>query len=270
VIVALAVPGTGRAHHEAIFGPHSSLILSAPGYVSFQSYSRQLGTPDARTQETNLLLSAGLTPIARIPLSFTLIAPASEISVLDGQGASRRGLEDVVLGARYRYDLEGDGNFLMGMLAVEVPVGSIDHPAFEGPLDEMAALLASIERGPISGIGYAFYRRHGRDAGVRAGDNLFVGGGGAFTPWDDPATERLLSFQLGVSYERYLRDDTNGVTDPMTGGRGLYVHPTFVWGPGGHVLLFALATLPLAQDYASAADQDRWRVGAGLVYLFGH
>ena len=61
--VALAAPA--RAHHEAIFGPQSSLVLSAPSYASVQTFSRQLGTAGARTQESTMLLSAGVTPFAR-------------------------------------------------------------------------------------------------------------------------------------------------------------------------------------------------------------
>ena len=55
--VALAAPA--RAHHEAIFGPQSSLVLSAPSFASVQTFSRQLGTAGARTQESTMLLSAG-------------------------------------------------------------------------------------------------------------------------------------------------------------------------------------------------------------------
>ena len=160
-----------RAHHEAIFGPQSSLVLSAPSYASVQTFSRQLGTAGARTQESTMLLSAGVTPVRSVPLSFSLALPMSSIDTLDGDAASRRGLEDAILGVRYRLDLTGlqerfgkDGNYVMGMAAVEVPTGSVDHAAFRGPLDGMVAATAGIERGPLSWNGYGFYRAHGRDS----------------------------------------------------------------------------------------------------------
>jgi hypothetical protein len=194
---------------------------------------------------------------------------------MDGAGAARRGLEDAILGVRYRFDLTRlqerfgkDGNYLMGMAALELPTGSVDHAAFRGPLDGMLAATTGVERGPLSWNGYAFYRRHGMDsAGVRAGDNLFLGGGMAYTPFDDPVRERLVSLQLGVSYEIYMRATAGGAPVADTGGRGLYLHPTVVWGPGGRILLFGTTSLPALEDYRNAADNNRWRVGAGIILL---
>jgi hypothetical protein len=281
--VALAVlagvvfpPGVALAHHEAIFGPQSSLVLSAPAFVSLQSYSRRLGTGAAGTQESTLLLAAGITPVERVPLSFSAILPASSIDSVGGTGGARRGLEDIILGVRYRLDLPGlkerfgkDGNFILGMAALELPTGSIDHASGSGPLDSMAALLASVERGAFSGIVYGFYRHHGTaDDGYHIGDNLFVGGGGAWTPFDDPKSERLFSLQLGVSYETYFQNQQSGTALAGTGGRGVYAHPTVVWGPGGHILLFGMVSVPVAQDYANPSELNRWRAGLGLVYLF--
>src|SRR5262245_21945145 len=235
LVFAAAPP---RAHHEGSLGPQASLVLSAPSFASLQTFSRQLRTAGARTQESTLLLSAGATPFRSVPWSLSVALPMSSIDTLDGAGGSRRGLEDAIVGARYRWDLTGlrqrfgkDGNYLMAMAAVELPTGSVDHPAFDGPLDGMAALSAGIERGSLSWIGYGFYRRNGGDAaGTRAGDNLFLGGGMAYTPFDDPVRERLVSVQLGLSYELYGRNTVAGVLVPDSGGRGVYVHPTVVWG----------------------------------------
>jgi hypothetical protein len=278
-LVALAIVShatTASAHHEAIFGPQSSLVLSVPSFVSLQMFSRQTGVSNNRTQETTGLVSAGLTPLHNVPLSLSLIAPASHIVELDGS-ASKIGPEDVILGARYRLDFAAlkerwgrEGNFAMGMVAAELPTGNIDHPAFDGPMDFMFAGLGSLERGPFSAIAYAFYRMHGTAPGDnKAGDNLFLGSGFAYTPWDDPSTERLISFQLGMSYETYFRDRVAGATDEATGGWGLLLHPTVVWGPGGHFLLFAVLSVPAVQDYGDPLQQDRWRVGAGAMYVFG-
>lgn len=272
--VALAAPA--RAHHEAIFGPQSSMVMSAPTFASVQTFSRQLGTAGARTQESTMLLSAGVTPFRSVPLSLSLALPMSSIDTLDGDAASRRGLEDAILGVRYRFDLTGlqkrfgkDGNYLMGMAALEVPTGSVDHATFHGPLDGLTAVTAGIERGPLSWNSYVFYRRNGTDAaGAHAGDNLFLGGGMAYTPFDDPARERLISFQLGLSYEIYARNTLAGAAVADSGGRGLYLHPTVVWGPGGHILLFATTSLPVFEDYRNTADNNRWRAGAGIIFLF--
>jgi hypothetical protein len=270
-----ALPAPARAHHEAIFGPQSSLVLSAPSYASVQTFSRQLGTAGARTQESTMMLSAGVTPFGSVPLSVSAALPMSSIDTLDGGDAARRGLEDAILGVRYRLDLSGlqerfgkDGNYVMGMAAIELPTGSVDHAAFRGPLDGMLAATAGIERGPLSWNAYGFYRRHGREAdGARAGDNVFVGGGMAYTPFDDPARERLISLQLGVSYEIYRRHSEAGVPVPDSGGSGLYLHPTVVWGPGGRMLLFATTSLPALEDYSNPADNNRWRAGAGIIFL---
>jgi hypothetical protein len=280
-IVALGIStavlsAPARAHHEAIFGPQSSLVLSAPTFASVQTFSRQLGTAGTRTQESTMLLSAGVTPLRSVPLSVSLALPMSSIDTLDGEAAPRRGLEDAIVGVRYRLDLTGlqqrfgkDGNYLMGMAAVELPTGSVDHATFRGPLDGMAAATAGVERGPFSWNSYVFYRRNGTDAaGARAGDNLFLGGGMAFTPFDDPVRERLISLQLGLSYEIYARNIENGAAVPDSGGRGLYLHPTVVWGPGGRMLLFGTTSLPALEDYRNTADNNRWRVGAGIIFLF--
>lgn len=57
------------AHHEAIFGPQSSAILSNANYAAFQIFTRQTGTAGERTQETTPLVTVGVTPVKDIPLS---------------------------------------------------------------------------------------------------------------------------------------------------------------------------------------------------------
>jgi len=271
-VLALALPA--RAHHEAIFGPQSSLVFSSPGFLSMQLFSRKLGSGDASRQETTALVSAGFSPFDGVPLSFTVIAPASHVA---GPGTeARTGPEDLVVGTRYRFDLTGlqrrwdkDGNFLLGMAAAELPVGNIDHASFHGPLGGMFAGLGSVERGSFSAIGYGFYKLHGSYENAKKGDNLFLGGGVAWTPWDEPGG-RLFSVQLGWSHESYFKDSVAGVTDERTGGTAMLVHPTLVLGPGGNLLLFALCSIPVWQSYANPANEDRWRVGGGVTWLFGH
>lgn len=249
------------AHHEAIFGPQSSLVMSAPAFLSGQVFSRRL---ESAQQETTFVLSGSLTPIHEVPLSFTLIAP---FSVIDGAGQpARAGLEDVIAGARYRYDLSSlqaatgkEGNFLLGMGALELPTGSMDHPSFEGSVGSLAAALWSGETGPFSAIAYAFYRHPGDSSDARP-NTLFLGGGFAWTPYDDPVSERLFSLQLGYSHERSFADSV---------ATAHVLHPTLVFGPGGHVLGFAVVSIPLTHS-GTIGEQDQWRVGAGAVLLFGN
>ena len=262
--VALAVALTALpapAHHEAIFGPQSSLVMSAPAFVSAQLFSRRLS--DAR-QESTLVLSGSWTPLREVPLSFTAIAP---FSLIDGGGLpAASGPEDAIVGARYRFDLSGlqgatgkDGNFLLGMGALERPTGSMDHPAFDGPLGSLAAALWSGEVGSFSAIAYGFYRHPGGSSDARP-NTLFLGGGVAWTPFDDPATERLFSVQLGYSHERSFSSSV---------GTAEVLHPTLVFGPGGRVLAFAVVSIPVAHT-GKIGEQDRWRAGGGAVFLFGH
>jgi hypothetical protein len=267
---SLALPSAARAHHEAIFGPQSSLVLSAPAYVSFQTFTRQTGTATDRTQETTALVSGAVTPFS-FPLSFTVIAPASRVQLLD-RGGGRTASEDLIVGTRYRLDLEPlnhafgkDGNFVMGMAAAELPTGSMDHRAFHGAVDGMFALLGSLERGAFSGIGYGFYRLNGADAGTKKGDNLIFGGGLAWTPVD---AAQILSFQLGVSYEQYARDVAAGRAVEDSGGNELLLHPTIVWGKGS-VLAFAVVSVPVQRELRTPLPQDRWRAGFGVTYVFG-
>jgi hypothetical protein len=223
-------PALANAHHEAIFGPQSSLILSADKFVSFQVFGRELGTDRSRTHETTTLMSAGVRVSTRHPLTFTAILPYSWISE-PGQ-ARTSGVEDVVLGLRYRHDLKGlqqkwdrEGNFLMGMGAFELNNGTIDHRAWAGPLDSMGAVLGSLERGKWSAIGYTVARFNVEDSeGDKDGDSLFGGGGLAYTPNESFQSGRLLSYQAGWSFEHYARGRVKGQPDPNTGGNEMLIH----------------------------------------------
>ncbi|TLY19761.1 MAG: hypothetical protein E6K68_09200 [Nitrospirae bacterium] len=98
------VPTIADAHHEAIFGPQSSLLYSLDRFVSVQVFSRQTGIAGQKTQETTGVLSGGMNPVSGLPVTVTAIVPYSLINQLDA-GSSRSGFEDVILGGRYRYDL---------------------------------------------------------------------------------------------------------------------------------------------------------------------
>ncbi len=158
------------------------------------------------------------------------------------------------------------------MAAIEPPTGNVDHPPLRGVWDSMYAALYSIEDGAFSGIAYGFWRRHGTsDAGDHVGDNLFLGGGIAWTPVDDTTRGRLLSLQLGYSHEEYARNILAGTEVEQSGGRMDVVHPTIVGGIGHHWLAFAVTSIPVYSAMRAEAQRDRWRAGVGLIYLFaGH
>jgi hypothetical protein len=263
-----------QAHHEAIFGPQSSLVLSADRFVSFQVFSRELGTSDVKSRETTTIVSAGLRLSKRRPLTFTAIVPYSWISA---PGRARTsGTEDVVLGLRYRHDLKGlqekwhrEGNFLMGMGVLELNNGTIDHPAWTGPADSMGASLGSFEWGAWSAIGYGVARFNAENReGSKEGNTFFTGGGVAYTPNEDFQTGRLLSYQAGWSYEHYGYDRTSGEPDSTTGGAEVLLHPTFVYSPGHDLLFFAVVSFPVWRDFGVPGEGDRYRVGTGVLYTW--
>ncbi len=61
------------AHHEALFGPQSSLAVESEGFVSLQAHSHRYGVHGTETEETTMIVSAGVSPVARVPWSLTLI-----------------------------------------------------------------------------------------------------------------------------------------------------------------------------------------------------
>jgi len=69
----------------------------------------------------------------------------------------------------------------------------------------------------------------------------------------------LFSVQLGYSHERSFSSSV-ATADVL--------HPTVVFGPGGHVLGFAVLSIPVSHR-GTIGEQDQWRVGAGAVFLFG-
>lgn len=264
------------AHHEAIFGPYSAMVSQVRTYVGTQMQTRQIGTAGERTQESTMFLSGGITPFKDIPLSFNLSLPISQIQGLD-DGSSQRGLEDVILGSSYAYEIKplqkalgGLNNLIMGMVSVELPTGSIDHAAMSGPVDYMAAGLMNFEWRQFGATLYSFNRLHGTSgANTRKGNAYFLGGGFTYTPWRGSRGSQFLSLQMGYSYEIYMTNTDAGIQDLQSGGQQFLLHPTIVWGPGESLQLFTVVSLPLSRNFNSAAEQDRWRYGLGINYLLG-
>jgi hypothetical protein len=274
VLVLLAAVPPAAAHHEAIFGPQSALVLSPDTYLAAQIFTRQTGIPSERTQETTTVLSGGFSPF-RPPLSFSIVMPFSVVSP-PGPGGARAGLEDAVLGLRYRVELPGveralslGESYVLGVGGVEFPTGTLDHGFGEGAAGIVAAGLFGLERGPFSTIGYTFFHRHAVYKGVRESGNVFVGGGAAWTPVEDPQTGRLFSLQMGLSRETTFREEVDGLPITESGGWVVLVHPTIMWGASENLMVFGMTSLPVAQDWHEVAERERFRVGAGVIVMFG-
>ena len=262
------------AHHEAIFGPQSSAVLSAGRFASAQVFTRQTGPEGDRRRQTTTVFSAGIQPFKPAP-SIAVVVP---ISFLGSTAAApaRIGIEDVLISARYRLEssrvtqsLGLDESSVMAVAGLEIPTGIIDHPFGRGAPGAIAAGLVNLERRPFSVIGYGYYHHTGVYRGTRESGNLFFGGGAAWTPLDNLQTGRLVSLQTGVSHERTFAQRSGGVPALGSGGSGLFVHEGLVWGVNQRAQIFALVSIPITQRWSAPEDQQRFRLGAGLILLLG-
>ena len=261
------------AHHEAIFGPQSSAVLSAGRFASAQVFTRDTGDDQDRRRQTTTVFSVGLQPFKR-PLSVALVVPVSFIGSTPTNSA-RKGVEDALISARYRVESERftealalDESYFMAVGGLEVPTGTVDHEFGRGAIGAIAAALMSIERRPFSLIGYGYYHHTGDYKGARESGNVFVGTGAAWTPLDNLQSGRLLSFQLGLSHERTFAQQQNGSALPNSGGSGIFAHEGVVWGVNDSVQLFALLSLPVRQQWRAPEDRQRFRLGAGTILIF--
>ena len=102
---------------------------------------------------------------------------------------------------------------------------------------------------------------------MRDSGNTFAGGGIAYTPIDDEEQGKLLSFQLGISYERTFQAEENGAVVADSGASGAFIHPGLVFDISPTVQVFTLVSLPLAQQYNSIIDRQRFRFGTGIIWM---
>ncbi len=258
------------AHHEALFGPQSSAALTAPQFLSIQVFDTERGKGTDKTHSTTTVFSGGVKPF-RVPVSLSFVVPFS-VETIPG-GGRRRGLEDSLVAARYRVETERlshalgvDESYVMGVAGVELPTGSMDHPAGHGSAGAIAAGMLSVEKHPLALIAYTYIHRPGAYHGDRASGNVFAGGGVAWTPIDDEDHGKLFSLQLGASHETTSREHAVGASVDLTGGRGTFVHPTVVFDIGTHVQIFNLLSLPVSQDWRDPNDRQRFRFGSGAIF----
>jgi hypothetical protein len=259
VLFALLVPAPAQGHHEAIFGPQASMVFAAPAFVSLQAFHKANRADEG---ETTTLLSAGLAPGHHSNASVAIIVPVSF-------GHHHSGIENIVVGGRYRLELKKlqdrlgkDGNYLLFMGGMEIPNGNVDRPSFSGNVSWLTAVLYSLEWRTLSVIGYGFYRFDADGDG----DRLYAGVGLAYTPYDKH--ERLISLQIGASHETLFAERRPEPARQDTGWQ-LMINPTVMFAPHAKWRFFVTASVAAVQRMATLEDSDRWRVGAGVVYVIG-
>ena len=265
-----------RAHHEAMFGPQSSAVLSPGMFISAQAFDRENGRGRIRHRETTTVFSSGVRPFKMNPLSMALVVPITREGYTGITATTR--FEDPLISARYRVNADGvakalgvQESYVMGVGGIEVPLGNKDHPSGHGPIGEIAAGLFSVEKRPIAGIAYAYYHHTGQyDNGTRQSGNVFTGTGVAYTPIDNDAEGKLFSLQLGLSYERTFAVEEQGRPLPTSGSSGVFMHPGIVFSTNPHLQVFALVSLPLTQTWNSINDRQLFRLGVGTIFIFGH
>jgi hypothetical protein len=266
------------AHHEAIFGPQSSAVLSPSTFVSAQVFDKEHGSDDDKRRETTTVYSFGFKPLKKAPVSLAFVVPVTFASSPAGPatpGATNRGFEDALLTARYRVDAGSfaesvgfDNGYVMGVGGLELPTGTIDHSFGKGAFGEIAAGLVSVEKRPIALLGYVYYHHRGVYNGERDSGNVFGGGGVAYTPVD--TENKLFSLQLGISKEHTFASELNGAPVADSGGSGLFLHPGVVFSFTPNLQFFGLVSLPLTQEWHSPDDQQRFRLGTGVIWILKH
>lgn len=269
----LFLPLAASAHHEAMFGPQSSSVLSPKAFISTQIFNRENGLNGYKHRETTGVLSTGFTPFKDNPFSLAVVVPVTRESFTGG-GATTL-WEDPLISARYRVNAPGiakalgvQESYVMGVGGVELPLGNKDHASGHGPFGEITAGLFSVEKRPIAAIAYGYYHHTGHYNGVTlASGNIFVGTGVAYTPIDDDAKGHLFSMQLGLSHEKTF--PSFGPPVPDEGSSGVFMHPGIVFSTNPRFQYFALVSVPLSQSYKSIDDRQEFRLGAGMIIMFG-
>jgi hypothetical protein len=283
LVCALAPARVALAHHEALFGPQSSLAVESEAFVSVQSHAHVFGSGPSLDRETTFILSAGVTPFRTVPWSLTLVLPytyedaRSPTGDQTGPFSSCGGClarENALVSTAYRFDYSGlqrstgkDGNFALASASLEPPTGSKDYLAFQGPWNGILAAMTGFEWSHYAVVGLGYYRVNARDdQGSKKGNNWLAGLGFAYTPIDE--AKRLLSLQIGLAGEFHERDVLTGAEVPVSGGWETFASPTVVWAPVAHVRLFGYVSIPVVQSYRSATQEDQWRGGLGVIYSF--
>ena len=243
-----------HAHHEAIFGPQSSTLITRKRFVSTQYYFVNEGrTADTKGRSHIGVLSVG-TSVGE-QWSVTATVPFEAERAFDEQAT---GIQDVVLGLRYSADLR-DHESLMGVVTVEPPTGTLEHRA----VGLGGGLIYGHEWGHWSLLTYGLGRTESSlEEGDKRGNRLFLGGGLGYETHDLP-----FSPQLGISWERTGRRREEGVLVQESNSSVLMIHPTLSKVINESLQTFFIVSLPLAQR-SGAEGWQRFRIAAGMVWAF--
>ncbi len=273
---------SAEAHHEALFGPQSSLAVESDGFVSLQAHEHVFGRGNTYDQETSYILSAGVTPVRSIPWSLAVVQTFTYENARAPQGEQTGPLsscggcvavENLLVSTSYRFDFEGlqratgkDGNFALVTAALEPPTGNKDYAPLHGPVNGIFAAMTGFEWSRYATVALGYYRLNAEDGtGSKKGNNWLAGLGFAYTPIE--LQGRMLSLQLGLAAEVHDADVIGGAAT-SSGGWELFTSPTVVWAPAARMRFFTYVSLPVAQDYKADYQVDHWRAGLGLIYSF--
>lgn len=242
------------AHHEAIFGPQSSTLITQRRFASAQYYMTNGGRAPAPRHRSHIgVFSVGTSLGKRWSLSATLPLEAEQ----GGHEENAIGVQDVVLGFRYFPDL-GRDQWMIGVVTLEPPTGNLEHRAIGGG----GGLIYGTEQGAWSGIVYGLGRTEASlEEGEKRGNRLFLGGGVAYE-----GNNLLFSPQLGLSWEHAGRHREEGVLALGSNTSVLMLHPTLSKNFQS-VQTFLVFSIPVAQASGDEGWQ-RFRIGAGLVWSF--
>lgn len=245
-----------HAHHEAIFGPQSSTLISRKRFVSVQYYLTNEGRrPMPRSRSHIGILSVGTSLGNRWSVSATLPFEAERGTPEENP----TGVQDVVVGIRYFFEPAGDQT-LMAVLTFEPPTGNLEHRA----IGVGGGLIYGREWRPWSVIVYGLGRTESSlEAGEKRGNRLFLGGGLAYE-------KAVLPFspQLGISWERTGRRREQGLLVPTSNSSALMLHPTLSRTFADEaVQTFFVVSVPVAQRSGNEGWQ-RFRIAAGIVWEF--
>jgi hypothetical protein len=255
VVAAWVAPLPVNGHHEAIFGPQSSSLISQKRFVSMQYYFTNQGKAPADARHSHIGVLTASTSIGNAwSISASLPFEAERA------GPERTsGLHDPVFGLRY-FPTVGQNKTAIVALTLEPPASSLEHRA----VGTGAGVIYGFERGHWSVITYGLGRTElPVEKGEKRGNRLFFGSGVAYETRPLP-----FSPQLGISWEHVGRRREQGVVIQDSNTSAVMLHPTLVKTFRAERLqTFVVVSLPVAQS-SGAEGWQRFRIAAGVVWAF--
>ena len=244
------------AHHEAIFGPQSTALISRKRFVSAQYYLSNEGrSPAAQTHSHIGVLSVGTSVGKQWSVAATLPLEAERGAAED----IATGMQDAVVALRYYPEL-GSDQWAIGVLTLEPPTGNLEHRA----VGVGGGLAYGVEKGHWSVIAYGLGRTESSlDKGEKRGDRYFIGTGLAYETRGLP-----FSPQLGISWERTTRHRQGGFVVDGSDSSVLMLHPTLIQGFKEEAIqLFFVLSVPVAQRSGNEGWQGL-RAATGILWSF--